>query len=386
MNTSEKLQKQQCRTCYNATKGLKPLTDLTKCGGGSQQISYAELLADISNINIMEDFYNELPQFICEACQRKLKAAQAFIQQTHEVNERLIAMLSNQKDTSATEFTYLEEAPVQVKMEFEDSLPEPEAEQQWHDELKDDEESAAGLESAVIEGNDGVDLTNVKGRIESKTDKYIKKIVKKVDNTTINNLKRNKDLLYQKSKSNKEDCREKQSNNMETQIEEIEKNKEEPPLETNTSDEDNVAVACKKCDKVFINSKALTRHLRITHIPDDQKCSCPICFSKFTRACSMYTHMRTFHGSNTVPLVRKPLTQDRVFQCEKCPKNYTKKKYLDVHVKTKHTQAIEEKEESMEIMPKINHKPLCSICGSSFPNKTHLMVHMRRHTVLKLVK
>ncbi|XP_023297689.2 uncharacterized protein LOC111680286 isoform X2 [Lucilia cuprina] len=161
MNTSEKLQKQQCRTCYNATKGLKPLTDLTKCGGGSQQISYAELLADISNINIMEDFYNELPQFICEACQRKLKAAQAFIQQTHEVNERLIAMLSNQKDTSATEFTYLEEAPVQVKMEFEDSLPEPEAEQQWHDELKDDEESAAGLESAVIEGNDGVDFFKI---------------------------------------------------------------------------------------------------------------------------------------------------------------------------------------------------------------------------------
>ncbi|KNC25534.1 hypothetical protein FF38_12954 [Lucilia cuprina] len=331
MNTTEKLQKQQCRTCYNATKGLKPLTDLTKCGGGSQQISYAELLADISNINIMEDFYNELPQFICEACQRKLKAAQAFIQQTHEVNERLISMLSNQKDTSTTEFTYLEEAPVQVKMEFEDSLPEPEAEQQWHDDLKDDEESAAGLESGVIEGNDGVDL-------------------------------------------------EKQSNNMETQIEEIEKNKEEPPLETNTSDEDNVAVACKKCDKVFNNSKALTRHLRITHIPDDQKCSCPICFSKFTRACSMYTHMRTFHGSNTVPLVRKPLTQDRMFQCEKCPKNYTQKKYLDVHVKTKHTQTIEEKEESKEIMPKINRKPLCSICGSSFPNKTHLMVHMRRHT------
>ncbi|XP_037806700.1 uncharacterized protein LOC119600513 [Lucilia sericata] len=170
MNTTEQLEKQQCRTCYNATKGLKPLTDLTKCGGGSQQISYAELLADISNINIMDDFYNELPQFICETCQRKLKAAQAFIQQTHEVNERLIAMLSNQKDTSAVEFTCLEEAPVQVKMEFEDSLPEVEPEPQWHDELKDDgDEIPAGLVSGVREGNDSGDFFKI-SKVNSSND------------------------------------------------------------------------------------------------------------------------------------------------------------------------------------------------------------------------
>lgn len=53
MYNKDKLESQQCRTCYNATKGLKLLTNLAKYGTGeAQQKSYAELLAEITKINV----------------------------------------------------------------------------------------------------------------------------------------------------------------------------------------------------------------------------------------------------------------------------------------------------------------------------------------------
>lgn len=52
MDFIEKLENQQCRTCYNSKKGLRLLTNPTKCVGSQQQKSYAELLKDVSNINV----------------------------------------------------------------------------------------------------------------------------------------------------------------------------------------------------------------------------------------------------------------------------------------------------------------------------------------------
>lgn len=98
-------------------------------------------------------------------------------------------------------------------------------------------------------------------------------------------------------------------------------------------EDDDVAVPCSQCNKIFGNGKALARHQRTSHIPEDQKCTCPLCFRKFSRSCNMYTHMRTFHGPDTVPLIRKPSTKERIFQCDKCPRNYTKKKHLNIHIK-----------------------------------------------------
>lgn len=51
---SEKIENQQCRACYNSTKGLKLLTNQTKClaGNQQQQKSYADLLKEVSNINV----------------------------------------------------------------------------------------------------------------------------------------------------------------------------------------------------------------------------------------------------------------------------------------------------------------------------------------------
>lgn len=57
MNSEEKLDLQQCRTCYNATKGLKLLTELTKCSG-NRQVSFAQLLLDVFQVNVSFPFRN----------------------------------------------------------------------------------------------------------------------------------------------------------------------------------------------------------------------------------------------------------------------------------------------------------------------------------------
>lgn len=67
-----------------------------------------------------------------------MKAAQSFIQQTHEVNERLLSMLSNQKECDDNVLSCLEGSPVQVKMEFDETCIE--SGPQWHVEVKHDSE------------------------------------------------------------------------------------------------------------------------------------------------------------------------------------------------------------------------------------------------------
>lgn len=54
MKNIENLEKNKCRTCYNTAKGLKLLTSpTTKCGSATQeQKTYADLLKEISNINV----------------------------------------------------------------------------------------------------------------------------------------------------------------------------------------------------------------------------------------------------------------------------------------------------------------------------------------------
>lgn len=147
----------------------------------------------------------------------------------------------------------------------------------------------------------------------------------------------------------------------------------------------DVAVPCNKCNKIFLNSKALRVHQRISHIPDERKCACSLCGSKFTRYCNMYKHMRTFHGPDSVTLMRKPAEGDNVYECDKCPKKYSRKKSLRYHIRTKHLLTKEDNSNNSQNSSKMKIKAadkgsLCPICGSSFTSKTQLTVHIRRHT------
>ncbi|KAI8129877.1 Zinc finger protein 544 [Lucilia cuprina] len=435
------LEKQQCRACYNANKGLK---HLTKCIGGLQKKSYGELLREVSNINIMDEAYKELPQFICESCSRKLKASNAFIQQTHEVNERLMAMLMGREEIN-NHLDCLQEAQVdiqsclEIKMEHDEAGAEPTAEEPCsvalkleepedfsqinhhnvqelggkkdnEDEnnslelitLKETNEAKTDINASEHQANEdilNVDTTRADDKTKPLTDLFLADEGNIDDNGTCNKNSDSEDEDYQDDLTDDMDWqKEQKTNSSNSKKDDKKKITKKSRKSEETTEDDDVAVPCNQCNKIFNNSKALARHQRTSHIPEEQKCTCPLCFRKFSRSCNMYTHMRTFHGPDTVPLIRKPSTQERIFQCDKCPRNYTKKKHLNIHIKNKHSQenemtetnaekSTEELKERVEETPVKPNKPkryevrsLCSICGSSFSSKTHLIVHMRRHT------
>ncbi|KAM7362300.1 uncharacterized protein ACRADG_013065 [Cochliomyia hominivorax] len=426
MQVKEKLDSQQCRACYNANKGLKLLS---KCAGGGLQKSYAELLTEITNINMMADSSLELPKFICDSCSRKLKSAYAFVQQTHEVNERLMAMLISREQDSTNQLDCLDEAQVdiqsclEIKMEHDDTAAETEITQMNlklevpegfainfldnNEEMngeQDEQENNKELDSLnQIESTEDIYQINATNTNDLATD-YMKPLndLLKDEEENLHDLNKHDDNEYQDNNYSSDDlelCQSKEQLNSSIKPKQLKKQskKIEDKIEKPPEDED-VAVPCLQCNKIFSNSKALTRHQRTSHIPEEQKCTCPLCFRKFSRSCNMYTHMRTFHGPDTVPLIRKPSTEERTFQCDKCPRNYTKKKHLNIHIKNKHSNENKSKQMKSEIStdkdPTNNEgvpaKPnktkryevrsLCSICGSSFSSKTHLTVHMRRHT------
>lgn len=300
----------------------------------------------------MDDYFNELPQYICDGCSRKLKAAEAFIQQTHDVKKRLLYLLDNQKNVNNV-FNCLDEVPVQVEIAC------------------NNEQLNLGLKKELEEFN-----TEVKE--ESKN-----RVKEQIEDSVLGSLIKDEYNNIEEDSSSEESEVEHISQKLK-----IQNNKEKHINSSTNNLEVNIAAACDKCDKVFENIKALTRHLSKSHLPEDKKFACPICSRKFTQTCSMYTHMRTFHGPDSVPLIRKPLREERCFQCTKCPKNYTKRKYLQVHMKNKHIPGKDEDKfmdsiknsNGENVNTKSSHKPLCSVCGQSFSNKTHLTIHMRRHT------
>lgn len=83
---------------------------------------------------MMNETCKELPQTICGCCIRKLKSANAFVQQAHEVNDKLWSMLNetNNEDDSDDDkpINCLQEAQIdiqdclEIKMENEEDTGE----------------------------------------------------------------------------------------------------------------------------------------------------------------------------------------------------------------------------------------------------------------------
>ncbi|KAM7362633.1 uncharacterized protein ACRADG_013230 [Cochliomyia hominivorax] len=414
----EKIENQQCRTCYNSTKGLKRLTNQTKCLSGSQQLqkSYAELLKEVSNINVMEDLYAEqMPQLICEVCARRLKAAHVFIQQTWEVNERLKA-IAGQVEANK-DLKCLQEAPVDIlpiadikaeKHEDEEMDFLGQFEPECFVELKEEKS-----DSIILKDDFKVDMLDLKKADQNAIEILTLPECQSSDitdprktNPLDNKIPKSNDFSLDEDNNNFSDADSDWKDD--NDIEEIQntqpKKKKSSPKSRKSSNnaDDDIAVPCAECNKIFTNAKALVRHQRNTHVPEEQKCTCPLCGRRFSRSCNMYKHMRTFHGPDSVPLIRKPSNKERSFQCDKCEKNYTKKSHLNLHIKEKHNpensnletdKSEQQPTDATEIKPQDGNEPkkdkpkkryevrsLCSICGSSFASRTHLVVHMRRHT------
>lgn len=143
--------------------------------------------------------------------------------------------------------------------------------------------------------------------------------------------------------------------------------------------DDNIPTPCDQCDRVFPNSRLLSRHKRHTHVPEALKVQCPYCAAKFGRRHNMYAHMRTHHKDKPI---EEHITQQRKFPrqyaCDQCDGTYTSKYYLLAHMKIKHNPDSAPKKPERIILPK--KRFLCTLCGSKFDTQSNLDVHIRRHT------
>ncbi|KAI6236518.1 Zinc finger, C2H2 type family protein [Aphelenchoides besseyi] len=108
---------------------------------------------------------------------------------------------------------------------------------------------------------------------------------------------------------------------------------------------------CKYCPKTFAQYGTKTVHEKSAHL-GIRNYKCPTCDKLLSSPSALYTHKKT-HG-------------DKVFQCPCCPKTFTLKNYLKLHVRQVHQQN--------------DKRHVCRFCSKSFSYAGSLQVHVRTHT------
>ncbi|PAV73663.1 hypothetical protein WR25_18834 [Diploscapter pachys] len=112
--------------------------------------------------------------------------------------------------------------------------------------------------------------------------------------------------------------------------------------------------SCHFCDKRFAQKATLQVHER-THT-GERPYQCRYCNKKFAQYGTKTVHEKSAHlGMKLFYL-----------QCQFCPKTFTLKNYLKLHVKQVHEQA--------------ERKHICKYCSKSFAYAGSLQVHIRTHT------
>ncbi|XP_037806685.1 cell wall integrity transcriptional regulator CAS5-like [Lucilia sericata] len=389
-----------CRTCFTASGGLNPLTKM--CYFNKKETkSYAELLEEVTNINIKEQTHRDLPQSICDKCIRSLRTAHKFIQQVKEVHEKLNFML-NEKLSSIQKIQNPKGEKMEIKVE--NSALEAEGKMDCLQETQIDLETflEIKIESKQIEKEmDSLDRLNetieIKDENRGKRDNLQNKSsmidkAQAVFNNETNdsesvdtnitdsdsdwqereNESERKVLKQKRLSADKKDINvATKSNNNNKDANETNKilTKTKTLSKVNKCFNEEIvesAIPCSVCNKIFQNSKALESHLKISHIPEDKKCSCPLCGNKYVKYSNMYAHMRAAHGQDSVIYMNKPERpeSDYIYKCDKCPKKYCQKKSLVKHKQSKHSpRAIETKKKKP---PAVNPGSLCPICGKVF--------------------
>ncbi|KAI6175687.1 hypothetical protein M3Y97_00717300 [Aphelenchoides bicaudatus] len=108
---------------------------------------------------------------------------------------------------------------------------------------------------------------------------------------------------------------------------------------------------CKFCPKTFAQYGTKTVHEKSSHL-GVRNYKCPICAKCLSSPSALYTHKKT-HG-------------DKIFACPHCPKTFTLKNYLKLHVRQVHQQN--------------DRRHVCRFCEKSFSYAGSLQVHLRTHT------
>lgn len=102
---------------------------------------------------------------------------------------------------------------------------------------------------------------------------------------------------------------------------------------------------CKYCEKTFAQYGTKTVHERSAHL-GIRNYKCPKCEKCLSSPSALYTHKKT-HG-------------EKIFQCMFCPKTFTLKNYLKLHVKQVHEQS--------------ERKHICKFCSKTFAYAGSLQV------------
>ena len=166
---------------------------------------------------------------------------------------------------------------------------------------------------------------------------------------------------------------------------------------------------CQSCDKTFLRSQYLTKHLR-THT-SEKPYKCEVCGSSFSQSGSLRTHRRTHTGerpykcevcgssfsqSGSLQAHRRTHTGERPYQCESCGKAFSQSNHLKKHRRT-HTGErpyqcefqdcgktfLQSESLKKHLLTHTGEKPFkCEVkdCGRAFSQISHLTKHRRTHT------
>ncbi|XP_073812318.1 uncharacterized protein isoform X2 [Musca autumnalis] len=163
---------------------------------------------------------------------------------------------------------------------------------------------------------------------------------------------------------------------------EEESDNESPKKKTVFSDNESLnnttIFICEICKKVFGDRGTFNSHKRYSHLPDEEKISCPLCDHKTSRPQTLKVHIELKHGKQYVEeYFKPPPLEDRPHKCDMCESSFNRRYDLNRHIQAIH----------MNPKPKTPGRPkatescfLCPYCGQSYSTKRKLRNHLKSHS------